>query len=100
MAERHDRANTSRRLPHKHAIQQTFFLYVYEPGGNRVEVANVGARLILAPGWKPIVWTEERKKARPGGSRRLNRFTPMARCRLGDEVLKRLFLGQFRLRCA
>ena len=24
--------------PHKHAIQQTFFLYVYEPGGNRVEV--------------------------------------------------------------
>jgi catechol 2,3-dioxygenase-like lactoylglutathione lyase family enzyme len=30
--------------PHKHAIQQTFFLYVYEPGGNRVEVANAGAR--------------------------------------------------------
>ena len=28
--------------PHKHAIQQTFFLYVYEPGGNRVEVANAG----------------------------------------------------------
>src|SRR5262249_43888121 len=35
--------------PHKHAVQQTFFLYVYEPGGNRVEVANAGARLILAP---------------------------------------------------
>jgi catechol 2,3-dioxygenase len=32
--------------PHKHAVQQTFFLYVYEPGGNRVEVANAGARLI------------------------------------------------------
>ncbi|MGI8524641.1 MAG: VOC family protein, partial [Pseudolabrys sp.] len=31
--------------PHKHAIQQTFFLYVYEPGGNRVEVANAGAKL-------------------------------------------------------
>ena len=43
--------------PHKHAIQQTFFLYVWEPGGNRVEVANAGARLILAPDWKPIVWT-------------------------------------------
>jgi len=40
--------------PHKHAIQQTFFLYVYEPGGNRVEVVNAGARLILAPDWKPI----------------------------------------------
>ena len=25
--------------PHKHAVQQTFFLYVYEPGGNRVEVS-------------------------------------------------------------
>jgi len=28
--------------PHTHAIQQTFFLYVWEPGGNRVEVANAG----------------------------------------------------------
>jgi catechol 2,3-dioxygenase len=48
--------------PHKHAVQQTFFLYVYEPGGNRVEVANAGARLVLAPDWKPIVWTEEERK--------------------------------------
>jgi hypothetical protein len=47
---------------HKHAIQQTFFLYVCEPGGNRVEVAQSGARLILAPDWKPIVWTEEERK--------------------------------------
>ena len=32
--------------PHKHAIQGTFFLYVYEPAGNRVEqIANSGARL-------------------------------------------------------
>jgi plasmid maintenance system killer protein len=54
--------------PHKHAVQQTFFLYVYEPGGNRVEVANAGARLILAPDWKPIVWTEdERKKGQAWG---------------------------------
>jgi catechol 2,3-dioxygenase len=82
--------------PHKHAIQQAFFLYVYEPGGNRVEVANVGARLILAPDWKPIVWSEdERKKGQAWGSRRLNRFTPTARRRLGDEASKRLFLGQF-----
>ena len=54
--------------PHKHAIQQTFFLYVYEPGGNRVEVANAGARLVLAPDWKPIPWTEaERKKGQAWG---------------------------------
>ena len=30
--------------PHKHAIQGTFFLYVWEPAGNRVEVANAGAQ--------------------------------------------------------
>ena len=54
--------------PHKHAIQQTFFLYVYEPAGNRIEVANAGARLILAPDWEPVVWTEaERKKGQAWG---------------------------------
>ncbi len=26
--------------PAKHAIQQTFFLYCYEPGGNRIEVCT------------------------------------------------------------
>jgi catechol 2,3-dioxygenase len=61
--------------PHKHAIQQTFFLYVYEPGGNRVELANAGARLILAPDWKPIVWTEaERKKGQAWGLKTIESF--------------------------
>jgi catechol 2,3-dioxygenase len=54
--------------PHKHAIQQTFFLYVWEPAGNRVEVANAGARLILAPDWEPVTWSlEERKKGQAWG---------------------------------
>ena len=61
--------------PHKHAIQQTFFLYVYEPGGNRVEVANAGARLILAPDWKPIRWSEaERKKGQAWGLKTIESF--------------------------
>jgi len=61
--------------PHKHAIQQTFFLYVYEPGGNRVEVANAGARLILAPDWKPICWSEaERKKGQAWGLKTIESF--------------------------
>ncbi|HEY4360818.1 MAG TPA: catechol 2,3-dioxygenase [Bryobacteraceae bacterium] len=61
--------------PHKHAIQQTFFLYVYEPGGNRVEVANAGARLILAPDWKTIRWTEaERKKGQAWGLKTIESF--------------------------
>ncbi len=61
--------------PHKHAIQQTFFLYVYEPGGNRVEVANAGARLVLAPDWQPIIWTEaERKKGQAWGLKTIESF--------------------------
>ena len=61
--------------PHKHAIQQTFFLYVYEPGGNRVEVACAGARLVLAPDWKPITWTEaERKKGQAWGLQTIKSF--------------------------
>lgn len=61
--------------PHKHAVQQTFFLYVYEPGGNRVEIANAGARLILAPDWKTIVWTEaERRKGQAWGMKTVESF--------------------------
>lgn len=54
--------------PHKHAIQQTFFLYVHEPGGNRIELAHSGARLVLAPDWKTITWTEaERNRGQAWG---------------------------------
>jgi catechol 2,3-dioxygenase len=61
--------------PHKHAVQQTFFLYMYEPGGNRVEVAHAGARLILAPDWKTITWTEtERKKGQAWGLQTIRSF--------------------------
>jgi catechol 2,3-dioxygenase len=61
--------------PHKHAVQQTFFLYVWEPGGHRIEVANAGARLILAPDWKPITWTEtERKKGQAWGLKTIESF--------------------------
>ncbi|MCW4114506.1 catechol 2,3-dioxygenase [Aurantimonas sp. MSK8Z-1] len=61
--------------PHKHAIQQTFFLYVYEPAGNRVEVANAGARLILRPDWQPVTWTEaERRKGQAWGLKTIESF--------------------------
>lgn len=61
--------------PHKHAIQGTFFLYVWEPAGNRVELANSGARLILAPDWKPVCWTEtERKKGQAWGLKTIETF--------------------------
>jgi catechol 2,3-dioxygenase len=61
--------------PHKHAIQGTFFLYVWEPAGNRVELANIGARLVLAPDWEPIVWTEaDRKKGQAWGLKTIESF--------------------------
>jgi catechol 2,3-dioxygenase len=61
--------------PHKHAIQQTFFLYVYEPGGNRIELCNPTGRLIFAPDWKPITWTEaERAKGQAWGLKTIESF--------------------------
>ena len=61
--------------PHKHAIQGTFFLYVWEPAGNRVELANSGARLILQPDWEPVTWTEaERKKGQAWGLQTIESF--------------------------
>lgn len=61
--------------PHKHGIQGTFFLYVWEPAGNRVELANAGARLILQPDWETVTWTEtERKKGQAWGLKTIETF--------------------------
>ncbi len=45
--------------PGKHGISQAMFMYVYEPGGNRVELFGDPGYLIFDPDWKPIKWTEE-----------------------------------------
>jgi catechol 2,3-dioxygenase len=61
--------------PHKHAIQQTFFLYVWEPGGNRIEIVNAGSRLVLAPDWELITWTEaDRAKGQAWGLKTIESF--------------------------
>jgi catechol 2,3-dioxygenase len=61
--------------PHKHAIQQTFFIYVWEPAGNRIELANAGARLILAPDWQTVTWSEaERRKGQAWGLKTVESF--------------------------
>ncbi|HEX2154108.1 MAG TPA: VOC family protein [Acidimicrobiia bacterium] len=61
--------------PHKHSIQQSFFLYVWEPGGNRIELVNAGARLVLAPDWKLITWTEaDRAKGQAWGLKTIESF--------------------------
>jgi catechol 2,3-dioxygenase len=60
--------------PHKHNIGQTFFLYCYEPGGNRFEIA-AGGYLIFDPDWKPIVWTQaDRAKGQAWGLQTVSSF--------------------------
>ena len=34
------------------------FLYVFEPGGNRIELFGDSGYLIFDPDWKPITWRE------------------------------------------
>ena len=43
-------------------------LSLVRPGGHQIEIGCPGARLVLAPDWKPIVWTEaERKRGQAWG---------------------------------
>jgi catechol 2,3-dioxygenase len=43
--------------PGKHGVSQAHFLYVFEPGGNRVELFGDTGYLILDPSWKPVTWS-------------------------------------------
>ncbi|HTW11459.1 MAG TPA: VOC family protein, partial [Solirubrobacteraceae bacterium] len=43
--------------PSKHAIAQGFFLYGYEPGGNRIEITS-GGRMLYAPDEPCVIWTQ------------------------------------------
>jgi catechol 2,3-dioxygenase len=45
--------------PGKHGVSQATFLYVWEPGGNRVELFGDVGYLIHQPDWKPVVWQAE-----------------------------------------
>jgi catechol 2,3-dioxygenase len=43
--------------PSKHTISQGYFLYVFEPGGNRIEVTS-GGYLVHDPLHEPVLWTQ------------------------------------------
>jgi catechol 2,3-dioxygenase len=65
--------------PSKHPVAQGMFLYVYELGGNRVEVTT-GTHFIYDPSTSR--WPGPRpsgRGARPGGSRRSRHSTPAGR---------------------
>lgn len=46
--------------PSKHNNSQAFYLYSYEPGGNRIEIYS-GSYLIFAPDFEPVRWNEEER---------------------------------------
>ena len=46
--------------PSMHNNSQGFYLYTYEPGGNRIEVYS-GSYLVFAPDWEPVTWNEEER---------------------------------------
>jgi catechol 2,3-dioxygenase len=43
--------------PSKHTISQGLFLYVFEPGGNRIEVTS-GGYFVYDPDQEPVLWTQ------------------------------------------
>jgi catechol 2,3-dioxygenase len=60
--------------PSKHAVAQGMFLYVYEPGGNRVEVTT-GTHFIYDPTYETVVWTQaERARGQAWGVRTIETF--------------------------
>ena len=60
--------------PSKHAVAQGMFLYVYEPGGNRVEVTT-GTHFLYDPAQPPVVWSEaERARGQAWGVKTIATF--------------------------
>ena len=46
----------------KHGATQSYFLYVFEPGGNRIELFGDTGYLIFDPDWETIVWDVSNKE--------------------------------------
>jgi catechol 2,3-dioxygenase len=60
--------------PSKHGVAQGFFLYGFEPGGNRIEVTT-GGYFVYDPDFEPIVWTaEERRRGQFWGVKTIESF--------------------------
>jgi catechol 2,3-dioxygenase len=60
--------------PSKHGVAQGFFLYGFEPGGNRIEVTT-GGYFVYDPEHKPVIWTEaERARGQFWGVKTVESF--------------------------
>jgi catechol 2,3-dioxygenase len=60
--------------PSRHAVAAGFFLYSFEPGGNRIEVTT-GGYFVYEPDAEPVIWTEaERAKGQAWGVKTVDSF--------------------------
>ena len=60
--------------PSKHTISQGLFLYVFEPGGNRIEVTS-GGYFVYDPDQEPVLWTQaERARGQAWGVKTIETF--------------------------
>ena len=60
--------------PSKHGVAQGFFLYGFEPGGNRIEVTT-GGYFVYDPDFEPITWTSaERARGQYWGVHTIESF--------------------------
>ena len=60
--------------PSRHAVAAGFFLYSFEPGGNRIEVTT-GGYLVYEPDPEPVIWTEaERARGQAWGVKTVESF--------------------------
>jgi len=48
--------------PGKHGATQAYFLYIFEPGGNRIELFGDAGYLIFDPDWETVVWDVSKKE--------------------------------------
>ena len=64
--------------PSKHGVAQGFFLYGFEPGGNRIEVTT-GGYFVYDPDFEPIVVDGGGARARPVLGRADDRELPHVR---------------------
>jgi catechol 2,3-dioxygenase len=60
--------------PSKHGVAQGFFLYGFEPGGNRIEVTT-GGYFVYDPEREPVIWSEaERARGQFWGVKTVESF--------------------------
>ena len=64
--------------PSKHGVAQGFFLYGFEPGGNRIEVTTWGY-FVYDPEHEPVILERGRARPRPVLGRQDRRELPLLR---------------------